>query len=100
MPRLCSAVFTAIALIAPVAIPPAVMFAQDHPDHQNDRVYHDKAHNEDHHWDAHEDKAYRIWAQQNHRKYQDFSKLKEKDQQSYWGWRHDHSDAVLNINIP
>ena len=100
MQRLCSAVFTAIVLVAPVAITPGMMFAQDHADHQNDRVYHDKAHNEDHHWDDHEDKAYRMWAQQNHRKYKDFSKLNARDQQSYWGWRHDHSDAVLKINIP
>jgi len=25
--------------------------------------------------------------------------LLENDQQAYWGWRHDHSDAVLKINI-
>jgi hypothetical protein len=100
LPRFYRAVLTAAALIAPIAVTPGVMFAQDHDDHHNDRTYHDKAHNDDHHWDDHEDKAYRIWAQQNHRKYKDFAKLREQDQQAYWGWRHDHPDAVLNINIP
>jgi hypothetical protein len=98
MQRLHRAFFTAIALIAPISITPA--FAQDHDDHHNDRVYHDKARNEDHHWDSHEDKAYRMWTEQNHRKYRDFSRLKDSDRQAYWGWRHDHPDAVLNINIP
>jgi hypothetical protein len=36
---------------------------------------------------------------QNHRKYHNFSTLKENDQQAYWGWRHDHSDVLLKINI-
>ena len=28
------------------------------------------------------------------------AKLKNDDQESYWGWRHEHSDTVLKINIP
>jgi hypothetical protein len=89
-----------MAFITAVSVAPTALLAQDHDDHHNDRVYHDKAHNDDHHWDSHEDKAYRMWTEQNHRQYRDFSRLKEHDQQAYWGWRHDHPDAVLNINIP
>jgi hypothetical protein len=84
------------ALTFSTALTPAALFADDH----NARTYHDKEHNDDHHWDAHEDKAYRVWAKENHRKYQDFSRLKENDQQAYWGWRHEHSDVQLHINIP
>ena len=40
-----------------------------------------------------------MYAKQNHRKYQEFSTLNDNDQQAYWGWRHDHSDALLKINI-
>jgi len=65
----------------------------------DDRTYHDKGHNDDHAWNAHEDKAYRIWAKENHRKYVDFAKLRAEDQESYWAWRHEHSDAVLKIDI-
>jgi hypothetical protein len=65
----------------------------------DDRTYHDSKYNDDHHWDSHEDQAYRMWLKQNHRKYVEFAKQKEADQQAYWAWRHEHSDAVLKINI-
>ena len=92
MPRLWNAIILSAALLSPVA--PIVLGAEDHP-----KTYHDKQHNDDHQWNSQEDKAYRIWAKENHRKYRDFSKLKEEDQQAYWGWRHDHSDALLKIDI-
>lgn len=78
------------ALTAPVTVSPL---------QADDRVYHDKAHNDDHHWDAHEDKAYRMWAKEQHRKYVDFNRLNESDQSAYWNWRHEHSDALLKIDI-
>ena len=28
-----------------------------------------------------------------------FAKVKESDQQAYWGWRHEHSDTELKIVI-
>jgi hypothetical protein len=40
-----------------------------------------------------------LYAKENHRKYGNFAKLSESDQQAYWGWRHDHSDALLKIDI-
>ena len=92
MPRLLNAALLAAALIAPITIAPTTLRADD-------RTYHDKQHNDDHHWDNHEDRAYRMWAKENHRKYRDFSRLREEDQQAYWGWRHEHSDAQLKINI-
>ena len=95
MPRLWKAVLLGAALIAPMMAPTALRAE----DHNASRTYHDKQHNDDHQWNSHEDRAYRMWAKQNHHKYKDFSKLKEKDQQAYWGWRHNHSDAVLKIDI-
>ena len=65
----------------------------------DDRTYHDKAHNDEHHWDSHEDRAYRMWVKENHRKYRDFARLKAEEQERYWAWRHEHSDAVLKIEI-
>ena len=64
-----------------------------------DQKYHDNARNDDHEWNSHEDKAYRIWVKENHRKYVGFDKLKDEDRQSYWGWRHNHDDALLKITI-
>jgi hypothetical protein len=78
------------ALFVSSAIAPTVLTAQ---------TYHDAQRNEDHHWDKHEDRAYRMWVKENHRRYTSFAKLKAEDQQAYWGWRHEHSDAVLKIDI-
>nr|AEQ20559.1 hypothetical protein [uncultured bacterium CSLD10] len=93
MPRLLNAtVLGVIITLVPTAS--TILRADSHA-----RTYHDKAHNDDHEWSSHEDKAYRVWAKENHRKYRDFAKLKEEDQQAYWAWRHDHSDALLKIDI-
>ena len=92
MTRFLNAALLAAALMTPIAIAPIALLADD-------RVYHDKQHNDDHHWDSHEDRAYRMWVKENHRKYREFGRLPETDQQAYWGWRHEHSDAVLKIDI-
>jgi hypothetical protein len=82
------------ALVAPIALAPTMLRADDHK-----VVYHDRQHNDDHEWNTHEDRAYRMYAKENHRKYTPFTRLKEDDQQAYWGWRHEHSDALLKIEI-
>lgn len=88
--------FLAAALIAPLATTPTALLAQDH---RAAVVYHDKEHNDDHEWNDHEDRAYRMYAKEHHRKYVTFSRLNENDRQAYWGWRHEHSDALLKIEI-
>ena len=94
-PRFWKAAVLGAALILPLALAPTAMRADD----ARSRSYHDKEHNDDHQWNNHEDQAYRVYAKENHRKASNFSKLKDNDQQAYWGWRHDHSDATLKINI-
>jgi len=96
MLRFWNAALLGAALIIPVAMAPTALRAQENKGARN---YHDKQHNDDHEWNNHEDQAYRMYAKQNHRKYRTFSTLNENDQQAYWGWRHDHSDALLKINI-
>jgi hypothetical protein len=86
-----NAALVGAVLITPVVAPTALR-ADDHK-------YHDAKHNDDHEWNSHEDKAYRMYVKENHGKYRDFGKLKEEERQSYWDWRHEHSDAVLKINI-
>jgi len=93
------AAFLSAALMTPILLTPVALRADDHNNHKDARKYHDKQHNDDHEWNSHEDQAYRMWAKDNHRKYSDFSRLKENDQQAYWGWRHEHSDAMLKIEI-
>jgi hypothetical protein len=88
---LFTTVLMGAALVIPVTMTPFRL--------QAGQTYHDKAHNDDHQWNGNEDKAYRMWVKENHRKYITFDKLKDEDRESYWAWRHDHSDAVLKINI-
>jgi hypothetical protein len=92
MKRFFTSAILGTALLVPVTLLPTAAMAED-------RKFHDRGHNDDHEWNSHEDKAYRMWAKEQHRKYVDFHKLKEEDQQAYWGWRHDHSDALLKIDI-
>jgi hypothetical protein len=95
MSRFWSTSIISAALMVPIAMVPTALRAED----QKARTYHDKQHNDDHAWNGQEDKAYGVYAKENHRKASDFSKLKEEDQQNYWNWRHEHSDAVLKIEI-
>ncbi|HEY4360500.1 MAG TPA: hypothetical protein VGN17_06010 [Bryobacteraceae bacterium] len=95
MHRLWQSAVLAAALLSPIVAPRAA-FADD--DHKPAR-YHDKKHNDDHEWNEREDRAYERWLQDTHRKHIEFGKLKDRDQQAYWSWRHDHSDALLKIDI-
>ena len=96
MSRFWSAALLSAALMVPITMAPRTLRAEDQ---KAARIYHDKQHNDDHAWNGQEDKAYRIYETQNHRKHSEFSTLKEDDQQNYWNWRHEHSDALLKIEI-
>jgi hypothetical protein len=96
LPHLLKATFVGAALLVPLTIAPTLLRAQNH---SSARTYHDNKNNDDHEWNAREDKAYGAWAKETHRKKTTFSRLKDDDQQAYWGWRHEHSDAQLKIDI-
>lgn len=98
MYRFWSTAVLGVALLTPVFIAPATLRADDH-DRDRDRVYQDRDHHDEHHWDRHEDRAYRMWLHEQHRRYRDFARLRAQDQAAYWAWRHEHSDAVLHIDI-
>ena len=95
-PRFLSAAIFGVALLTPTLMAPTALRAQEHP---AARTYHDKKNNDDHEWNGQEDKAYGAWVKETHRKNTDFARLKVNDQQAYWGWRHQHSDALLKIDI-
>jgi hypothetical protein len=84
------------ALAVPIALAPGALLAEDQ---KSSRTYHDKQHNDEHAWNGQEDKAYGVYVKENHRKSGEFFKLNEGDQQNYWNWRHEHSDALLKIEI-
>jgi hypothetical protein len=76
-------------LLATALTAPAGLIAQEHRDSPA-KVYQDKKHSDTHEWNSDEDQRYRTYLKENHRKYRDFNKLKEKDQNAYWDWRHQH----------
>jgi hypothetical protein len=94
VPRFLSAALLGAALLASTAIAPAMLRAET-----ASVTYHDKAHNDDHEWNGQEQKAYGAYQKQYHHKDADFSTLNAKNQQAYWNWRHQHSDAVLKIEV-
>jgi len=69
-------------------------FAQDRDHHetQQNRRYEDKTHHDSHDWNESEDRAYREYLQEHHKKYHDFARAKTREQQDYWTWRHSHTD--------
>jgi GT2 family glycosyltransferase len=68
MSRFLNAALLGAALLVPVAIAPTILRAETAV------VYHDKGHNDDHEWNSHEDRAYRVYVKENHRRYRDFAK--------------------------
>ena len=93
MTSLCNAALLGALALGPFTTVPSLLRAEEH------RHYHDKDHNDDHEWNDREERAYRMWLKENHRKHRDFDKLRDEDRQAYWGWRHEHSDTVLKLDI-
>jgi hypothetical protein len=83
--RLWIATLLGGSFLVPMTVAPTAL-------HADDRKYHDADHNDDHAWNKNEDKAYRRWEKDNHRKHVDFARTKEEDQKAYWAWRHEHPD--------
>lgn len=86
----------AMTLLACLAAP-LMTFAtpddHDRDDRGRERRYYDREHRDYHAWDAREDAAYRRWRAERHEKYVEYERLKAKEQERYWHWRHEHPDA-------
>jgi hypothetical protein len=95
MKKLMATLALSAAILAPGT---AIAQDRDH-DHHDDRGFYDEHHKDYHKWNDHEDRAWRIYEQQHHRKYVAFAEARERDRQDYWGWRHNHSDSLLKIDI-
>ena len=57
--------------------------------------YYDSGTKEYHNWDANEDRAYRMYLQEQHRDYREFPKATTQEQTQYWKWRHGHPNSVI-----
>jgi hypothetical protein len=78
-----SAFFVGAALLVPTATNAA------------DRRYYDRDRRDYHTWDNQEDRAYRVYLEEQHRTYLQFQRNKATQQREYFKWRHDHPDHVL-----
>ena len=84
---------TAAFLLGTALLVPGLGLAQDHDrDHQNTHKYEHRSGHDSHEWNAQEDQAYRRYMTESHKKYRDFSKVNQRDQERYWQWRHQHMD--------
>lgn len=80
-----------VALLAGATMAmPLVSGATPRP--QEDRGVYDRDHKDYHKWDDNENRAWRRWLAENHRKDHEFAKADRKQQQEYWKWRHEHPD--------
>jgi hypothetical protein len=79
-------VFLIATFAGAVSLLPSAAIAQDHGTH----VYTDTAHGDKHEWNAKEDEAWKHYREEHHIKQEEFAKLKRKQQEDYWKWRHDH----------
>ena len=87
MQKLFASMSLAAALLMPLGL-----IAQD-------QRYYDAHHKDYHQWNGNEDRAYHMYWEQNHRTYVDWGHATPRQQQAYWNWRHNHSDAILQINV-
>ena len=85
---------TVMAALGASALLPATASAQDR-DHDRDRqlqerrIY-DRTHRDYHNWNGDEDRMYREYLNDHHRRYVEFSRMNKKQQRAYWQWRHAH----------
>jgi len=77
----------AASLIAPVAI------MADRDDHRETRYY-DRDGRDYHRWNDNEDRQYRTYVVEQHRVYVPFAKVKVRQRQEYFKYRHEHGFKV------
>ena len=57
--------------------------------------YYDPVEKDYHVWTGQEDRAYRMYLQENRRDYVEYPKVKTTEQTEYWKWRHGHPNSVI-----
>ena len=78
----------AASFIAPVAV------MADGDDHRGERRYRDTDGRDYHYWNDNEDREYRAYLVEQHRVYVPFVKVKVRERQDYFKYRHEHGFKV------
>lgn len=81
--------FSALALVAAFVSPVLISSTAQAQPGVELRIY-DKNHKDYHNWNGDEDRMYRQYLTDHHRKYRDFKRQNAAQQRAYWQWRHTH----------
>jgi hypothetical protein len=87
--RYVAALFLAIALAVAMS---TMSFSRPEEATVQVRVY-DRTHKDYHHWDAHENDAWRVYLSNSHVTFHEYTKANRREQDGYWNWRHSHPDG-------
>jgi hypothetical protein len=77
----------AASLIAPV-----VVMADDH--HRGEKRYYDRSGRDYHYWNGDEDRRYHAYVVEQHREYVPFVRVRPRERQDYFRYRHEHGFKV------
>jgi hypothetical protein len=77
--------FTLITTLGGVALVPATASAQG-----VELRFYDRGHKDYHRWNGDEDRRYRAYLAERHRRYLAFQRASRTRQREYWRWRHEH----------
>jgi hypothetical protein len=83
--------YAASLLLAAVLASPLAVMAVPAPEGATVqiRVY-DRHHRDYHNWDDHENHAWGVYLESNHRRHYEYVRAHRRDQDRYWEWRHSH----------
>src|SRR5512135_2029142 len=94
--RYMGSLLLAGALTAPLALQAQDRDDQHDRDHDKNKVHrvYDRDRKQYHQWNTDEQQRYRDWYNDHYKgkKFREYSRLKRKDQDDYWKWRHEHGD--------
>jgi type III secretory pathway component EscR len=90
MHRFLTTLVLGAALVAPVGL------RADDDHHEKDKHrYYDRDAKDWHEWNEQEQRAYRRYLEENHKRDLAWERARANEQRSYWKWRHKHPDAAL-----
>lgn len=78
-------------MLATLVITPVAVVAEDH---RGEVRYYDRDGRDYHNWNGEEDRNYRAYLVERHRTYVPFVKVKVRERQEYFRYRHEHGFKV------
>jgi hypothetical protein len=78
-------------LMATFVAAPLTLMADDH---HGERRYYDRDHRDYHYWNDGEDRQYRAYLVEQHRVYVPFVRIRSRQRQEYFRYRHEHGFQV------